>query len=126
MGQDQPLRMRSGVAARLASRMRKVQSPSVLVMKLMGLAPRSLRQARWPSQASGARHAIHRTTLSAVRPRRAIGDRGLVVLLQVHARVERRDLIAVAVERQSFPAAELADASLGGLAPARVIHSGIH
>src|SRR4029434_6775016 len=118
--------MRSGVAARLASRMRKVQSPSVVVMKLMGLAPRSFRQAKWPRQASGARHATHTTTLSAVRPRRVIGDLGLVVLLQVHARVERRDLIAVAVERQGLPAAELADAPLGGLAPARVVHRGIH
>src|SRR5215510_11544408 len=126
MGQDQPLMMRRGVAVKLASRMRKVQSPSVLVMKLMGLAPRLPTQARWPSHASGARHAAHTKTLSAVRPRRVMGARGLVVLLQVHARVERRDLIAVPVERQRLPATELADAALGRLTPARVIDRGIH
>ncbi len=33
--------MRSGVIASDANKIRRVQSPSVLVMKLMGLAPRS-------------------------------------------------------------------------------------
>src|SRR5262245_4578825 len=106
--------MRSGVRARLASRSRNVQSPSVLVMKLIGLAVRSSRQAHQPSAASGARHTTQTPTFSAIRPRRLTRS---IELSEIHARVERRDLIAVAVEHERVAAAELADASLGGLAP---------
>src|SRR5207249_7500665 len=52
-------------------------------------------------------------------------------LLQVHAGVELAHLLLVAIEHQRLPplreeAARLADAPLGGLAPARVIHVGVH
>src|ERR1700681_1029447 len=44
------------------------------------------------------------------------------VPLQVHARVEAGHLLAVAVEHQRLAPEELADAALGRLAPARVVH----
>ena len=46
MGHERPNTMRSGVIASDASKIRSVQSPSVLVMKLIGLAPRSSVHAR--------------------------------------------------------------------------------
>jgi hypothetical protein len=46
MGHESPNTMRSGVIASDARRIRRVQSPSVLVMKLIGLAPRSSFHAR--------------------------------------------------------------------------------
>src|SRR5581483_7817764 len=48
-----------------------------------------------------------------------------VKFFQIHAFVQACDLIAVAVEHQSFAPEKLADAPLGGLAPARVIDLGI-
>src|SRR3989337_1658681 len=49
----------------------------------------------------------------------------LVESLQVHPRVERRDLVGVAVELQRVAPAQLADAPLRRLAPARVAHLGV-
>src|SRR6185436_13133492 len=49
-----------------------------------------------------------------------------IVLLQVHPRVQRGHLVAVAVERQGLALDELADAPLAGLTPARVIDVGVH
>src|SRR5262245_27732353 len=115
--------MRSGVMARLQSRNRSVQSPSTFVTKLIGLGPRSRVAARNSSIASGVRHATHTRTFSATRDRR---DMRSVGLLEVHPGVERGDLIGVAVEHQGLPSAELADSTLAGLAPARVIDIGIH
>src|SRR5215472_17646757 len=51
---------------------------------------------------------------------------GLVVALQIHAGVERRDLVAVAVEHERLAASQLADTPLVGLAPARMAHFWIH
>src|SRR6185369_16490808 len=120
IGHDRPNRMRSGVIASDASRMRRVQSPSVLVMKLMGLAPRSSVHARYARSASGARQIPHTATFSAIRAGRV--TLRSVVLLQVHPGVERRHLVGIAVERQRWPAAKLAEAPLVGLAPARMAH----
>src|SRR4051794_3169571 len=44
-----------------------------------------------------------------------------IVLPQVHAGIQRRDLFGVAIEGQRWPALGFADALLGRLAPARVI-----
>src|SRR5689334_204229 len=107
-GQDRPNRMRSGVVARLASRSLSVQSPSQLVTKLMGLAPRSRAAARQSSTASGARHRPQTATFSATRDRR---DMPSVILSQVEPGIKRGDLVGVAVEHQRLPAAELADAA---------------
>src|SRR5882672_3264030 len=49
----------------------------------------------------------------------------LVELLQVHSCVERRDLGGVTIELEGVAAAQLADAPLGRLAPARVANLGI-
>src|SRR5256712_12361343 len=89
----------------------------------MGLAVRSSVHEPYASFASGTRHATHTPTLSATRTRR---DTTLVELLQIHPRVERRDLVRVAVEHERLAAAELADAPLGGLAPARAVDGGGH
>src|SRR5207249_6402729 len=48
-----------------------------------------------------------------------------VELPEVHAGIERRDLVRVAVERERRPTAELTDPPLGGLAPPWMIHLGI-
>src|SRR6185369_9903037 len=119
IGHDRPNRMRSGVIASDASRIRKVQSPSVLVMKLMGLAPRSSVQARWAKSVSGARQIPHTATLSPIRAGRVTAVRS-VVLLQVHPGVERRHLLGISVERKCGAAAKLTDAPLVRLAPARM------
>src|SRR5215475_15975228 len=103
MGQDSPKRRRSGVMARLARRSRSVQSPSVLVTKLMGLAVRSSWAARTARSARGVRQPVHTTTLRARRPRRVTA---LVELLQIHPRVEGRNLIGVAVEHERLAPAE--------------------
>src|SRR4029077_12584981 len=49
----------------------------------------------------------------------------LVVLLEVHPGVERRDLV-VAVEHEGLAAPELADPPLGCLTPPRVVHARVH
>src|SRR2546428_2994412 len=89
----------------------------------MGLAVRSSVHEPYASFASGTRQAAHTPTLSATRTRR---DTTLVERLQIHPRVERRDLVRVAVEHERLAPAELADAPLGGLAPARVVDGGVH
>src|SRR5215510_70705 len=122
MGHERPKRMRSGVIARLASRSLSVQSPSQFVTKLMGLALRSCVAARYSRTASGARQMAQTATFSRTRDRRDISS---VQLPQVHPGVERRDLVLVAVEHQRLAPPELADPSLGRLAPARVIHGWI-
>src|SRR5437899_7247070 len=115
--------MRSGVRARLSSSRRRVVWPSSLVMYEMGLAVRSSVHQPAASFAAGTRQAAQTPTLSATRTRR---DTTLVELLQIHPRVERRDLVRVAVEHERLAAPELADAPLGGLAPARVVDGGVH
>src|SRR5580658_6994914 len=48
------------------------------------------------------------------------------ILLQVHALVHIRHLIAVAVEHQRVPLKEFANTPLLGLAPARMVNIRIH
>ena len=49
----------------------------------------------------------------------------LEILLEVHAGIERRNLV-VTVEHQGRTPEEFSQSSLLGLAPARMIHVGIH
>src|ERR1051325_431688 len=49
----------------------------------------------------------------------------LKVFPQVHALIQRRDLVAVAIKRKRFALQEFSDAPLGRLAPARVIDLGV-
>src|SRR5439155_663370 len=114
---------RSGVIASEARRIRRVQSPSVVVTKLIGFAVRSSRADQYTSVARGARHTPQTTALSAIRARRDTDV--LVVLPEVHASVEPRDLVGIAVERERGTAPELADPPLGRLAPAGMVDGGI-
>src|SRR5277367_5042771 len=62
------------------------------------------------------------TTLVHLLVRKEFNRRwALEIFLQVHARVQTGDLVAVAIEHQGRPAQKLAEAALLGLAPARVI-----
>src|SRR5262245_59117501 len=122
MGHERPKTMRSGVMARLASRSLSVQSPSQFVTKLMGFALRSCVAARYSRIVSGARQMTQTATFSKTRDRRDIPS---VQLPQVHPGVERSDLVLVAVEHQRLAPSELADPSLGRLAPSRVMYGRI-
>src|SRR5262245_15280791 len=108
----------SGERVRRTRRMRRAQSPSQFVMKLIGLAVRSPRHVQNARKASGSRQSNHTAALRLRWARRVTAS---IELAQVHARVERGHLVGVAVEHERLAAAELADAPLGGLAPARVI-----
>src|SRR5574341_2158123 len=62
----------------------------------------------------------------ALRTKNSLGfGHWLVVLPQVHPRVQRGHLVGVAIEHQGLPAEELADSTLGGLAPAGMVHGGV-
>src|SRR5206468_1196895 len=106
-----------------ARRIRSVQSPSVVVTKLIGFAVRSSRANQYRSVARGARPTPQIAALSAMRARRDTD--ALVELPEIHAGVEVRDLVGVAVEGERGTAPELADPPLGGLAPARVVDRGV-
>src|SRR5947207_2363084 len=88
--------LRSGVMANVKTRNRMVQSPVKWVMYSMGFAVRSLFQARQASQQTGTRHRTNSGIL--IQRWRSIGSSSLVVFLQVHAGVEARDLLPIAVE----------------------------
>src|SRR5688572_1200125 len=51
---------------------------------------------------------------------------GSEVPAEVHSRVERGDLVSVAVEHQRLTLEELADAAFASLAPSRVIDLRVH
>src|SRR5438034_3753016 len=123
MGHAAPRTSRRGVIASEARRIRSVQSPSVVVTKLIGFAVRSSRANQYRSVARGARPTPQIAALSAMRARRDTD--ALVELPEIHAGVEVRDLVGVAVERERGAAPELADPPLGGLAPARVVDRGV-
>src|SRR5438552_17117081 len=91
-------------------------------MKLIGFAVRSSVHARYARMASGSRQTTQTVAFSATRFRRL---NGLIELLEIHARVERRDLVGVAVEHEGLATAELADPPLGRLAPARMADLGV-
>src|SRR5690349_6717094 len=99
-------------------------------MVSIGFAPALPRRARMPVETAGDR-ANTKTRTLARRMGRGASRGGVhrgrsVVLLQVHPGVERRDLIAVAVEHDGRPAEELADTALARLRPARVIDGRVH
>src|SRR5271157_1931191 len=112
--------LRKGVTARVATIKRRVQLPVKCCRYSTGLAVRSRFHVRQPIQASGARPRAKTATL--IQRLRM----GSVVLPQVHALVEGGDPIAVAVEGEGGAAAELAQAVLGGLAPAGMVDGGVH
>src|ERR1039457_4307872 len=92
--------LRAGVTASVATIKIRIQSPVWCVMYSMGFAVRlwfSVRQPNWPSghmhrpNAASLLHLLLRT-FGKTPP-------GLEILLQVHTRIERGDLV-IAVEHQ--------------------------
>src|SRR5713101_3136416 len=53
-------------------------------------------------------------------------ETALVILTQVHAVVETRDLVGIAVEHEGLALQKFAQAALRGLAPTGMIHRRIH
>src|SRR5207245_6184290 len=141
-----PVSLRSGVMASVMQMKRSVQTPVSLVRSLSGFALRLPVSAAQTSQAAGPRDAANAHTLRtriviAEGGSRTADDCGLepsalrnpqsamslsVVLSEVHAGVQARDLVAVAVEHQRLAHQEFADAALGRLAPARMIDRRVH
>src|SRR5215467_14203963 len=93
-----------------------------------GLAPRPLRKPRQTSLPMGIRQRRKTTTLVHLLVSRARISKKLksIVFLQVHAVIQAGDLIAITVEHQCIAPKELSEAALLGLAPARMVHMGIH
>src|SRR5256885_1251034 len=105
--------MRSGVIASDASKIRRVQSPS----------GGQRAGAAWSRRSLPRRPGVSAAACDRVWTR--FRKRALVVLLQIHAGVERGDLVGVAVEWEGRPPTELADPALGVLSPARMTDRGI-
>src|SRR5882724_3275548 len=128
-GNDQPVRILIGVHASPASSRTSVQKPSRFRVSAMGLGPSTPAYRRQAVRAAGTMTATPIASLSSrsrsgraiVGSLRAPRSRSLEALRQVHAGVEAGNLAGVAVEGQGLAAAELADAALLGLAPARVV-----
>src|SRR5262245_41699382 len=125
---DTPVHWRSGVTASVRHRKRSVQSPSERIRVSAGLGPSARSTTPHTSQTSGSNAAANSTGLVAgcnssdCTTRR---DIRLEPLLQVHAGVQLPDLRLVAVEHQRRALLReqvaLAEAALGGLAPARMV-----
>src|SRR5690349_18343665 len=122
----QPVIRRSGVIASVMQTKRSAQIPVSLVRSLSGFALRLPVRIAHTSHPAGASAA---TKTSGFTPKRrmrsgmgtmidrvaeAFPAASLVVLPQIHTVVQRRHLIAVAVEHQRLAHQELADAALGG------------
>ena len=95
--------------------------PVVRMAKFTGFAPSSCRNASQRRSASGTAPLTNTTNL-AKRMSFMAARLGSEVRAQVHAGIEPGDLLGVAVEHQRRAPAGLADALLGGLAPARMVH----
>src|SRR5215204_3488853 len=121
IGQVQPIRRRAGVHARLETSSTSAARPSSFSILATGSAPSASRLARTTMEASGTSAPIKIPGFN-----HGYGCRGTSeVFLQVHARIQAGDLVGVAVEGQRGPPTEVADATLGGLAPARVVDGGV-
>src|SRR5256885_9884745 len=119
--------LRKGVIASVKLKNRRVQSPVVCCSVSTGLIPKSLRNNPQLNKTNGSDETrtpapfVH-WLVSSFRKIAAV----LVELLQVHAVIQRSNLIAIAIERQCLAAEELSQPVLRGLAPARVFHRRIH
>src|SRR4051812_9812656 len=135
ISQFQPSSRRSGVMASVATMNRIVQSPVSCVISLSGSAVSCPFKPAQIIQASGVSATtntiglrMNRTRLSLVIRSQKRGGRrcSSVVLLEVHAGVERRHLVAVPVEQQRGALKELADPPLPGLRPSWMILRRVH
>src|SRR5208283_4017123 len=113
--------LRRGVMLSVTRRKTSVHVPVEKVMTWMGFAPSAEFSAFQPRRPRGTRQV-----------RNTIGLRYFAftvrseVLFQVHAGIQRRHLVAVAVVHQRGTLEELSDAPLFGLAPAGMVHVGVH
>src|ERR1041384_4382036 len=109
MGHVHPVTSLSGVIASEAINNTRVQNPSRFRTSAMGLAPRASVAPCQAMRTTGRNATTPMAHLAAVsRRRRALTSE---VLPQVHARVQRGDLVGVAVEWQRLALRELADAA---------------
>src|SRR5258707_997943 len=119
--------------ARVNTRNRRVQSPVPCCMNCSGSGMMSWRRNGTIMPAKGPRHTRNKAALVHLLVRtlvaRWVGTQHsrLVVLAQIHARVEAGDLIAVAVKHQGLVRfKEVGQAALASLAPARMIDRGVN
>src|SRR5262245_21553565 len=101
-----PVMRRKGVTANAKHRNRSVQSPVVFVMSPRGFALRfsaKTFQARRQAGIRAARKTTGLRTRLTIRSLIILPYQFLEVALQIHARVQARDLIAVAVEHLGRP-----------------------
>src|ERR1017187_5363574 len=120
-----PKILRTGVTASVISRNRRVQSPVACVMYSIGFAPRSFRRNPAASSATGTRHKRNTSAFSHKRFRLADIWRS-VVGFQIHAIVQRRNLVPVPVEHERLSLQEVAQPPLAPLAPAWMVHRRVY
>src|SRR5262245_17763585 len=120
----QPNVRRSGVIASEASSMRSAHAPVSCVSFATGSAPRS--SVARPQASTSAGRIASDTTPACSQTLRDTRRARSELLGEIHAGVQRRDLVRVAVERLRRTPAEVADAALALLAPARMIDRWIH
>src|SRR5262245_56190647 len=134
-----PVTRRTGVTASVTASIRSVQSPVSISSSRIGFAPSVSRQNFHATYASGIRHTMNTnafprsarrfprsSTLIPPLPASRVPLPSSEILPQVHAGVQARDLVRVAVEHERFLTTEHTDAPLAGLGPARVIDLRIH
>ena len=120
---------RGGVIASVVVTRTNPHQPVRCSTSSIGFAPSSPPAARQISQAAGIRAETQMPAFTATRRRRAepaIRKMPSERTAQVHTGVELRDLLRISVEHQGRALPELAEATLPGLTPARVIHFGVH
>src|SRR3989442_8099633 len=140
--------LRRGVMLSVNIKKRSVQSPVACWTNSTGFAPSLPPSARQIRAASGTRHTAKTKTLvhllvrsfrtrrfrlrSRMTPQGGVSSdmtprgAGSIVFTEVHSVVEARDLVAIAVKHQRVPLEKFAQAAFFLLAPARMVHAGIH
>src|SRR5438445_13664498 len=98
IGTFQPVTRRSGVSASVMQTKRSVQTPVSFVRSLSGFALRLPVAAAQINQANGPRLAMNTSGLRTKRTVRSDSFTRSISLLEVEARAEADDLIAVAMQ----------------------------
>src|SRR5438128_2291025 len=93
IGTFQPVIRRNGVSASVMQTKRSVQTPVSLVRSLSGLALRFPVRPAQTNQANGPRLKAKTSGLTTKRTVLSGSVKRLVVLLQIHAGVQTRDLV---------------------------------
>src|SRR6266849_40890 len=117
---------RKGVMHSVNTRKRRAQAPVWCCRNSTGLGVRSACTALHTRKSSGPSESTKTATFAQLLERNLRSMNPSVELLQVHARIQRRHLVRVSVEHQRLSHEKFAQPPLRGLAPARMIHVGIH